>query len=272
MNDVAQCNTESTGRSRSPPWEPQKEALKARVSPDSSPRLVGGTDFDPDAHLDANQIAALAKASLRGIDESRKVMLNWHRQGQSFADIYINGIAPAARLLGTQWTADSVDFVDLTIAVSHLQTLMHEFSAAFLAEDGAEPNGLSLLVMTEPNAQHTLGSFMLGEFFRRAGWTVTLGTPQDMVDFERTFQSDWFDAVMLSIASDRSIDAIATALPQLLANAINPELRTYVGGPMATLNPEKLKWRGTTCLTVDAEQAVDIVTKHTKKSVPQSHV
>ena len=113
---------------------------------------------------------------------------------------------------------------------------------------------------------------MLGEFFRRAGWTVTLGTPQDMVDFERTFQSDWFDAVMLSIASDRSIDAIATALPQLLADAINPALRTYVGGPMATLNPEKLKWRGTTCLTVDAEQAVDIVTKHTKKSVPQSHV
>ena len=272
MNDVAQFNMESTGRSRSPPWEPQKEALKARVSPDSSPRLVGGTDFDPDAHLDANQIAALAKASLRGIDESRKVMINWHRQGQSFADIYINGIAPAARLLGTQWTADSVDFVDLTIAVSHLQTLMHEFSAAFLAEDGAEPNGLSLLVMTEPNAQHTLGSFMLGEFFRRAGWTVTLGTPQDMVDFERTFQSDWFDAVMLSIASDRSIDAIATALPQLLADAINPELRTYVGGPMATLNPEKLKWRGTTCLTVDAEQAVDIVTKHTKKSVPHSHV
>jgi hypothetical protein len=77
---------------------------------------------------------------------------------------------------------------------------------------------------------------------------------------------------MLSIASDRSIDAIATVLPQLLADAINPALRTYVGGPMATLNPEKLKWRGTTCLTVDAAQAVDIVTSQTTKSVPQSHV
>ena len=264
MNDVAQFNTENTGRSRSPPWEPQKEALTARVSPDSSPRLVGGTDFDPDAHLDASQITALATASLKGIDASRKVMLNWHRQGQSFADIYINGIAPAARLLGTQWTADSVDFVELTIAISHLQTLMHEFSAAFLAEDAAEPNGLSLLIMTEPNAQHTLGSFMLGEFFRRDGWTVTLATPLDIADFEHLFQADWFDAVMLSIATDRSIDAIGTSLPNLLANAVNPVLRTYVGGPMAALAPEKLKWRGTTCLTVDAVQAVDIVTTQVK--------
>lgn len=258
---MAQFNTESTGRARSPTWEPREEALKARISPDNSPRLVGGTDFDPNAHLDANQIAALAKASLKGIDESRRIMLNWHRQGRSFADIYINGLAPAARLLGTQWTADSVNFVELTIAVSHLQALMHEFSAPFLAEQCAEPNGLSLLIMTEPNAQHTIGTFMLGEFFRRGGWTVTLATPQDIRDFEQSFQSDWFDAVMLSISTDRWIGSIAAVLPTLLTNAVNPELRTYVGGAMAALTPTQLEWASTTCLTVPADQAVDIVTK-----------
>jgi len=261
VNDVAQFKFEKTGRPYSPLWEPQDEALKARLSPESSPRLVGGTTFDPDAHPGALQIAALAKASLKSLEHARNLVTSWHRQGQSLAEIYLNGFAPAARLLGTQWSADQVDFVHITIAVSHLQALMHEFSASFLAEGAAEPNGLCVLVMTEPGAQHTLGSFMLSEFLRREGWCVTLATPADIEDFKQTFQADWFDAVMLSISTDRQLAAISAALPDLLSACANPNLHTYVGGAMANLTPDVLTWPGTRLLTGDALSAVSVVTR-----------
>ncbi|MDO7693067.1 MAG: cobalamin B12-binding domain-containing protein, partial [Burkholderiaceae bacterium] len=113
----------------------------------------------------------------------------------------------------------------------------------------------------EPNSQHGMGAFMVSEFFRRAGWTVTLASPQDINDLKQIFQSDWFDAVMLSISSDRQLTALSHAIPELISNALNPHLKIYVGGAMAHFAPEKLDWPGTRLLTEGALEAVDIVTQ-----------
>ena len=237
---MAKFNLETA---QSPPLaEASRHALPEalRQGAPVGPRLVGGTSFTGKSALDLAQIQILAQACLQGLDAARQVVFGWQRQGQSLEDIYMQGITPCARLLGDWWCADRLDFAMTTIASAHLQQLLHDFSSEFLQETPSQRLPWSLLLLTEPGAQHSLGLFMLSEFFKRAGWLVTVGVPQDVTEFKRLFQSDWFDAVGISVSTDRQLDAMNSELPQLLAGADNLAVRLFVGGPMAHVAPHRL--------------------------------
>ena len=116
-------------------------------------------------------------------------------------------------------------------------------------------------MLTEPGAQHSMGLFMLSEFFKRAGWTVTVGVPQDVAEFKRLFQSEWFDAVGLSVSTDRHLDTLATMLPALREGSDNLGLRVFVGGPMAFVAPERLQGLAAEVLAQDAPATVAHITQ-----------
>jgi methanogenic corrinoid protein MtbC1 len=225
------------------------------------PRLVGGTSFAGKSALDLAQIQILAQACLQGLDAARQVVFGWQRQGQSLEDIYMQGITPCARLLGDWWCADRLDFAMTTIASAHLQQLLHDFSSEFLQESPTQRQPWSLLLLTEPGAQHSMGLFMLSEFFKRAGWLVTVGVPQDVGEFRRLFQSDWFDAVGISVSSDRHLDTLADILPKLREESDNLGLHVFVGGPMAFVAPERLLGLAAEVLAEDAPATVAHVTQ-----------
>jgi methanogenic corrinoid protein MtbC1 len=258
---MAQFNPETA---QSPPLGdgsrlPLPEAL--RQSAPIGPRLVGGTSFSGKSGLDLAQIQVLAQACLQGLDAARQVVFGWQRQGQSLEDIYLQGITPCARLLGDWWCSDRLDFAMTTIASSHLQQLLHDFSAEFLQESPQQRNGLSVLLLTEPGAQHSLGLFMLSEFFKRAGWVVTVAVPQDVGDFKQLFLSDWFDAVGISVSTDRHLQTLNALLPQLRDASDNLNLHVFLGGPMAYAAPELLKGLAAKVLAEDAPGTVACVTK-----------
>lgn len=269
---MAQFKFEKAAVSQDKRWTFESQVSKANFRLGASPRLVGGSTFDQKSALDHRQVVLLAEAALKSMDETREILMGWRRQGHALADIYLNGIGLSAQLLGERWSSDEVDFVRCTIAFSRLHQILHEFSSVFLAEGCSEPNGLNLLLMTEPGSHHGLGVFMLSEFFRHAGWNVTLCAPQDMAEFKRVFQSDWFDAVTLSMSTDRHLDAVAQALSDILPLVVNPNLKVYVGGPMAQIAPLKLSWPGTQRLSGNADQAVAIVTQSVKKTGRQPNV
>ena len=266
---VAQYKFEKSSDSHTEQIAQQGFVPKLNFGMGVSPRLVGGTSFDDKPALDHTQIERLADASLHSIEKTRQILRAWHRQGHLLADIYVGGIAPAARLVGERWTADEFDFVHCTIAHSRLHQILYEFSGEFLSEAYSEPNGLSLLLMSEPGSQHGLGIFMVSEFFRQAGWTVTLAAPQDIAEFKRHFHSDWFDAVALSISTERHLDAVSKAVAELQVSAVNPNLQIFVGGPQACAAPDKLSWPGTHVLNVNARQAVAAVTQRMDKASRQ---
>jgi methanogenic corrinoid protein MtbC1 len=260
---VAQFKFKPSKTSGIPDRETEAKDFKAIYSLGSSPRLVGGTTFSELVALDQSQVALLTQAAIKSMEETRKILMKWRSQGHSLKDTYLFGITGSARLIGELWSRDTLDFVNVTIALSRLHRVMHEFSQEFLSEGNSESNGLSLLLMTEPGSQHGLGAFMLSEFFRQAGWRVTLVTPLDIADFKRIFLSDWFDAVVLSISTDRQIDAVSQSLLELRKTPpANPNLKIYVGGPMAQVSPEAINWDGTLLLQTDAAQTVEIVTQN----------
>ncbi len=253
---MAQNNLENA---QSPPSGPGQagalpEAL--RQGAPVSPRLVGGTTFTGKSALDLAQIQILAQACLQGLDAARQVVHGWQRQGQSLEDIYMQGITPCARLLGDWWCSDRLDFSMTTIASSHLQQLLHDFSSEFLQEAPHQSNGRCVLLMTEPGAQHSMGLFMLSEFFKRAGYAVTVGVPQDVTEFKRLFQSEWFDAVGISVSTDRHLDTLRSLLPSLRQAADNTDLKVFVGGPMAFVAPELLQACGADVIAQDAPATV----------------
>lgn len=245
--------------------QPLPEAL--RQSAPIGPRLVGGTRFHDKSGLDMAQIQVLAQACLQGLDAARQVVFGWQRQGLSLEDIYLQGITPCARLLGEWWCSDRLDFAMTTIASAHLQQLLHDFSAEFLQESQQPRHGLSVLLLTEPGAQHSLGLFMLSEFFKRAGWLVTVAVPQDVAEFKQLFLSDWFDAVGISVSTDRHLQSLNTLLPQLRDASDNLNLHVFVGGPMAYAAPELLKGLSAKILAVDAPATVACVTQAMPVSV-----
>jgi len=249
-------------------WTLGSQDAKLNLGFGSSPRLVGGTSFVKQLALDPDQVKLLSQAAIHSMDETRKILMKWRRQGHGLADIYLQGITGSAKLIGELWAKDELDFVNINIAFSRLHRALHDFSTEFLAEGGSESNGLSLLLMTEPGSQHGMGAFMLSEFFRQAGWRVMLAAPQDIADFKRMFLSDWFDAVALSISTDRQIEAISKTVCELRKATVNPNLKIYVGGPMACLSPGALNWTGTSLLDKDAAQTVEMVTQAARASTP----
>jgi methylmalonyl-CoA mutase cobalamin-binding subunit len=106
-----------------------------------------------------------------------------------------------------------------------------------------------------------MGLFMLSEFFKRAGWLVTVGVPQDVNEFKRLFQSEWFDAVGISVSTDRHLDTLAALLPTLREGSDNLGLRVFVGGPMAFVAPERLQGLAAEVLADDAPAVVARVTQ-----------
>ena len=266
---MTQFKFEPSKTSGIPVRETEAKDFKSIYSLGSSPRLVGGTTFSELVALDQSQVALLTQAAIKSMEETRKILMKWRSQGHSLKDTYLFGITGSARLIGELWSRDTLDFVNVTIALSRLHRVMHEFSQEFLSEGNSESNGLSLLLMTEPGSQHGLGVFMLSEFFRQAGWRVTLASPQDIVDFKRIFLSDWFDAVVLSISTDRQIDTVSKVVLELSKATINPKLKIYVGGPMAQVSPEAINWDGTLLLQTDAAQTVEIVTQNAFAPSPE---
>jgi methanogenic corrinoid protein MtbC1 len=235
------------------------------------PRLVGGTTFTGKSALDTAQVHVLAQACLQGLDAARQVMFAWQRQGQSLADIYVQGIAPCARLFGEWWCSDKLDFAMTTIVSSHLQQLLHDFSAEFLQEDALPRNGWSLLLVTEPGAQHSMGLFMLSEFFKQAGWTVTIGLPQDTSEFQHLCQTDWFDAVGVSISTDRHLQSLAVLMQQIKDHSGNPNMCMFLGGPMALRESMLLKDIPAEVVAEDAPATVQWLTQRVTEAVSAGH-
>jgi len=250
-------------------WNSVAPRSKLNYEFGASPRLVGGTTFIKHAFVDHNQVRLLAYAAIQSMEETRNILTKWRRQGLSLGDIYIHRIAEAARHIGVLWASDELDFINCSIAYSRLHRTLLELSSDFMAEGDGENKGLSVLLMTEPGSHHGLGIFMLSEFFRQAGWHVTIVTPHDIADFKRVFLSDWFDAAVLSISTDRQIDTISLALPDLHHQNVNPNLKIYLGGPLAQISPDLMSWGRTRLLNLDASQTVQLISQEVYEQLPE---
>lgn len=206
----------------------------------------------------------LAEACWREDGNPTQMLRSWALAGLDWEDIYLQGVVPAAQLLGAWWLSDRMSFAAVSIASTRLQQTLYTLSPNFLSQAQAS-NGLSALLFCSPGSQHSMGVFMLGEFFRKSGWRVC-GLPfQGTVGAMRSVQSDWFDVLGLSVSTDRCMDTVGRQIRELRAASANPDMKIMVGGPMVTVNRGLLLSLGADFIGGDARESQRLASQYVKK-------
>lgn len=206
--------------------------------------------------LQESHFNALAQACVLSQSMATDVVHEWRLAGVEVDDIYLVGITQTAQLMGQWWCEDLLDFATATLSFYRLHQLLYELSPYFFEHASHDGQGLSCFMVGEFGGQHTLGLFMLTEFFRRAGWQVRSDECEDGRDLLRIVASDWFDVITLSICTDRQLDLFRRLIPFIRKQSANPNVRIMAGGPMASWRPEAMKALGMDVVDKDAKRAL----------------
>lgn len=183
-----------------------------------------------------------------------------HRDGAAPETLYLDLLAPAARRLGVFWQDDTCDFTQVTLGVVHLQHLMRALGPAFHADAArwdrdVVKEGRQILLCPLPGQQHSFGLSMVAEFFRRAGWSVSLGLDVACPDVATMVRQDWFSIVGFSASCDDELAPLTAAIRAVRRASRNPRVGILVGGPLFIENPAYTAVVGADATSVDARAA-----------------
>lgn len=205
--------------------------------------------------ISAQEVEAFTAALLRGAEQPLDAMLaDVFGRGLGVTHVFLDLLAPSARLLGHLWTEDLCDFTDVTIGLGRLQRMMRELSPAFGTEVVHPPNGRRVLLVRAPGEQHSFGLSMVAEFFRRAGWEVASageGEPNDPVTAVRR---EWFDVVGFSAGSESRLEWLPACIAAVRRASCHREIAVLVGGPLFTLRPQLARQVGADATTSDGSE------------------
>lgn len=215
--------------------------------------------------FDISQVEALAEACLRQRADAESLVQSWCSAGVDLEDVYLNGLAPTARLLGDWWTSDRIDFAQVTMGIHCLQQILYHYSPQFLSQTDRRANGYRAIFFSTPHSQHSFGTVMLTEFFRRSGWDVTSMTIQSDAEVLQELSRHRVDIAGFSICSDRGVEALRQLIDEARQASLNPQMQFMVGGPMVELDRDLLATLGADLMGGDARESQKLAYQHVRK-------
>ena len=220
------------------------EALEQPVPSDAFPAL--GT----------SQWSELAHAAIDSQDATLTLLRAWRDQGHSWPDIYLHGISPTAQLMGDWWGADRMDFASMSMGVVRLQTAMYALSPEFMAGSRPAQGASRRLLLVNAASQHSLGSLMVAEFFRLAGWRVQAAQAPSAPELSLALQSDWFDVLGVGISMEQQVPEVQRVLSGARERSANPGIKIMLGGPLIQQRPDLVRILGADFSADAADEAV----------------
>jgi methanogenic corrinoid protein MtbC1 len=179
-----------------------------------------------------------------------------YEQGVPLDEIYMRLLAPVARRLGTMWEEDRASFTQVTTGMWRIKQLVYDFSPLFqefARTDKAAPHAM---LVPLPGSQHTLGLFMVSEFFRRGGWKVWGELAAGEADIVTAIKTQHFDLVGLSVSTEDQLPALARFVALLKEESLNQKIGVMVGGPIFIAKPELRKEVQADIVGLDAEESL----------------
>ncbi len=219
-----------------------QQSMATLIADEIIPRLVaahrgvslvdgaqGASSLDPTrladlaVGTDAGHLADVAELALAG--------------GMDFESLLIDVMAPAARIFGTRWEDDSADFIEVTLGLWRLQELVHELASRRCGPESPDVmHERRILCAVAPDDDHSFGSLMLEELFRRAGWTCTGLRGASRPKLMRQVSESWFEIIALTVSVERNSDTLGQLVADLRAASCNPGVSIMVGGPVFNEN------------------------------------
>lgn len=179
-------------------------------------------------------------------------------RGVPVNSVLVDLLAPAARLLGEHWEADRCDFVEVTMALWRLQEVVHELNARMPSDRLLAGGAHRALFVSMPGDQHSFGTVVIDELFRREGWHTDRLSEVETPDLLHRVAEEWFDMVGLTVSCDCNMATLGSIIAALRNVSRNPRLCVMVGGWVFGANPELADQVGADGTARDAKLALSL--------------
>ena len=164
---------------------------------------------------------------------SREVLEDLRQRRVPEEAVLLDLLAYAARRLGELWEADQCDFTTVTIGLCRLHALLREQGLPTEGfEASAAGNAPRILLANVPGDQHVFGIVMVSEFFRKAGWGVSIEPGATAARLTGLVGEERFDLVGLSAACSTPPQDLRSQIEALRSTSI--WLRRSCGAPPGT--------------------------------------
>jgi len=201
-------------------------------------------------------VKSLIKASLSGSkDQFAELLADMRRARVSvaaLADIYI---PLAARTMGENWEEDEMSWVEVTLGVSRLQSLLREIGSAWAADQAGDTGHGTVLLIIPDREQHTLGPMVAMNQLRRFGVSVCLRIAPTTEELRALMAQRAFDGVLISIATREKLESVSRTVAFLKKHSASP-LPVIVGGAVLTTMDEVATCTGADLSTNDIGEAL----------------
>lgn len=159
-------------------------------------------------------------------------------RGISNHDLLLDLMAGTARRLGELWDRDDADFTEVTLGLCTLHRLVRERDWCGGTRPCLSGEAPRVLLATFSGEQHLFGVSIVSEFFRQAGWavSVTAGAPNTVVI--ESLAADWYDVLGLSSAYGHTVESAAAEIAAMRAGSKNPDIKVIVGGHAFDREPD----------------------------------
>lgn len=180
--------------------------------------------------------------------------------GVAVEAIYVDLLAPTARILGEMWERDECDFVEVTMGLWRLQEVMREIGSRYpsIRQKSGPPGRMTALFCPLPGDDHSFGALMIDEVFARAGWSseaIPLPQRRELLD---TVSRRAFDCVGLTVTRDCPVAVMRNLIQALRKVSANPDVVILVGGRFIDSDPAIVAEIGADGTGADARGALDV--------------
>jgi len=173
----------------------------------------------------------------------------------ALADVYI---PIAARRMGEAWDEDRVSWMDVSMGVSRLQSLLREIGVAWAADQAGDTGHGTVLLIVPDREQHTLGPMVAMGQMRRFGVSVCLRIAPSLDELRNLVASRSFDGVMISVALAEKLESVRKTVMFLKSVSSSP-LPIIVGGAVMTARADTAEVTGADLASNDIGAALEAI-------------
>jgi len=190
-------------------------------------------------------------------------------RGATLENVYLDLVAPTARLLGENWLSDRASFIDVHMGLLELHRLVSHYELTDF--DMTESSGHNILLSATPGDQHTFGVLLVADFFRRAGWEVEndSGHTEDQIAIK--VASSPYSCVGLSLYNEEHLVSMTRCIERLRDASLNEDILIVVGGEYFVGKSSPSAIVGADLCILDAGAAVEQISAYLEsRPVPSS--
>jgi methanogenic corrinoid protein MtbC1 len=205
----------------------------------------------------SQQCAAIAHLAVRDSADALVALLDSDLcAGLTPERIFLERLAPAARLLGEMWSNDIYSFTDVTVGLCRLRQAFEELRAR-LPDPGIHPDQFSVLVSPAPGDQHSFGAAMIAHLFTQASWSVFNEIRGDEDVLLRSLKARRFDLLGLSLNTDHALERLPGFVLKAKRESKNQDLVIMIGGSLIGARPEIARELGVLAALSDPYGAIE---------------